>query len=160
MKKLNVGCGEDYKEGWINLDHRKNVKVDVRHDLNAFPYPFKDNEIAVCYVKNALAFLRDPIRVLKELSRITRKKGKIIVHTPHAISYAYVSGLGHTHHFTENTFNEHAIKEFELEKLLRLRSIEFVYNNRWKKFIPFKKYLKIFLRGLYDDIQYEFEVTK
>ena len=160
MKKLNLGCGEDYKEGWINIDHRDNVKKDIKVDLNKFPYPFKKGKMDLCYMRNTLSFLRDPIRVLKELARITKNGGSVVISAPHALSYSQISGLGHNHHFTENSFNINAMREFQLEKLLKLRSQEFIYNNRWKRFIPFKNYLKIFLRGIYDDIKYEFEVIR
>lgn len=31
MKKLNMGCGIDYKEGFMNLDFHSHVKIDVEH---------------------------------------------------------------------------------------------------------------------------------
>ena len=34
--KLNLGCGTDYKEGWINVD-MGDCKCDVKHDLENFP---------------------------------------------------------------------------------------------------------------------------
>jgi len=54
MKKLNLGCGEDYKEGYINLDILDNEFVDVIHDLNKFPYPFKDDEFGEIYIHHVL----------------------------------------------------------------------------------------------------------
>jgi len=34
MNKLNIGCGKDYREGWINLDYDKDLKKDVSFNLN------------------------------------------------------------------------------------------------------------------------------
>lgn len=42
-KKLNLGCGKDIKKEYVNLDIRKFPGVDIIHDLNKFPYPFKDD---------------------------------------------------------------------------------------------------------------------
>ena len=42
--KLNLGCGRDIREGYVNLDKAGLDGVDVVHDLNVFPYPFEDNE--------------------------------------------------------------------------------------------------------------------
>jgi hypothetical protein len=42
-KKLHLGCGTNIKKDWINLDFVKLKGVEVVHDLNKFPYPFKDN---------------------------------------------------------------------------------------------------------------------
>ena len=40
-KKLNIGCGEFKKDGYINVDYYSVSEPDVKHDLNKFPYPFK-----------------------------------------------------------------------------------------------------------------------
>ncbi|MEK6954514.1 MAG: hypothetical protein AABX01_05875 [Candidatus Micrarchaeota archaeon] len=44
--KLNRGSGiTKQKEGWVNLDIVKSEGVDVVHDLNKFPYPFKKSTV-------------------------------------------------------------------------------------------------------------------
>ncbi|TSC67282.1 MAG: methyltransferase type 11 [Parcubacteria group bacterium Gr01-1014_72] len=42
-KRLNFGCGDFRKEGFINLDGNPAVQSDVLHDLDVFPYPFPNN---------------------------------------------------------------------------------------------------------------------
>ncbi len=44
LKKLNLGCGLNHREGYVNLDAVKLPGVDVVHDLNKMPYPFKTNQ--------------------------------------------------------------------------------------------------------------------
>ena len=56
-------------------------------------------------------------------------------------------------------FDKWRLKEYGLEEL-ELINKKFVFKNKWKKFIPFKKYLKIFFIGLYDDIKFEFKINK
>ncbi len=41
--KLNLGCGKQIKEDYTNLDKVALEGVDVVHDLDVFPYPFRDN---------------------------------------------------------------------------------------------------------------------
>ena len=47
-KKLNLGSGNDIKNGYVNIDFKQSQGVDVVHNLNKFPWPFVDktfNEI-------------------------------------------------------------------------------------------------------------------
>lgn len=160
IKKLNFGSGKDYREGWINVDIRKNVKSDVKHNLDKLPYPFKNNEFEEVLMSHVLEHLNDPIRTLKEIIRISKNNSKIIIKVPHAYSYANNSDVQHKTNFTENSFTKEHLEEYELEEL-KLEKVEFLFPvNKWKKLIPFKKYLKIFFNGIYDDLYFEFKVVK
>jgi predicted SAM-dependent methyltransferase len=59
MTKLNFGCGEEIMEGFVNMDILKLEGVDVAHDFNKFPYPFKDNEFDEIYTSHVLEHLED-----------------------------------------------------------------------------------------------------
>ena len=53
LTKLNLGCGNDYMKGWTNLDIL-DVKTDVSHNLNKFPWPFKNNTFNEILMKSVL----------------------------------------------------------------------------------------------------------
>ena len=54
MNKLNLGCGFDYRPGWINADRFKECKPDVVVDINEPPWPFNDNEFDHILLKHVL----------------------------------------------------------------------------------------------------------
>ena len=93
MKKLNLGCGNFKKKGYINLDVNKNVKPDVVHDLDKFPYPFKGNYFDLIEADHVLEHTNDPFRVMKELHRIIKYNGTIIIRVPH-----FSRGITHSDH--------------------------------------------------------------
>lgn len=76
--KLNVGCGTDYKKGWVNIDNNSDnnindSKLDLNWDLRN-PLPFPDNSVNFIFnehfiehltVDEGKAAVRDFIRVLK-----------------------------------------------------------------------------------------------
>ena len=35
--KLNLGCGKDYRDGWVNVDFYDDSTCDIKHDLEVFP---------------------------------------------------------------------------------------------------------------------------
>lgn len=157
--KLNLGCGGIYKEGYVNVDISSKYKTDKIVDLNTFPYPFNENTFKEVTMDMILEHLDSPINSLKEIIRICKNKARILILVPHATSYANFGDIQHRHLITENSFAEFLLREYDLEELI-LISHKFIFTNKWKKYIPFKHYLKIFLMGIYDDMLFEFEVVK
>ena len=105
MKRLNLGSGEDYKPGWVNLDYNKRYKTDIIHNLDKFPYPFKNNEFDLVYCSHVLEHVDDFFRTLKELSRILKKEGILHLKVPHFSNGNGYSDLSHKRFFGWFTFN-------------------------------------------------------
>lgn len=83
MNKLNLGCGKDIKEGYINLDCVKLPGVDMIHDINKFPWPLKDNTFDEVYCSHVLEHFEDFIKVMKEIKRVCKKDARIVIRVPH-----------------------------------------------------------------------------
>lgn len=92
-KKLNLGCGEFKKTGYVNVDFYSVSEPDIRHDLNQFPYPFPDNEFETIEADHVIEHLHDPFGVMKELKRIAADKAEIIIRVPH-----FSRGFTHADH--------------------------------------------------------------
>lgn len=83
FKKLNLGCGQFPKEGYVNLDIDKNSLADIICDLNKFPYPLKDNSFELIVADHVLEHLNYTFKVMQELSCILTTNGKLIIRVPH-----------------------------------------------------------------------------
>lgn len=92
-KKLNLGCGESKKEGYVNVDFSPLVSPDVVHNLNQFPYPFEDNSFELIEVFHVLEHLDKPFDVMKELHRILKPDGLLYIKVPH-----FSRGFTHAEH--------------------------------------------------------------
>lgn len=91
--KLHLGCGEDYREGYHNVDFHDHVKVDQVFDLNVFPYPYEDNSFDEIIAFHVLEHLNNPFLVMKELHRISKPSAKIYIKVPH-----FSRGFTHSEH--------------------------------------------------------------
>ncbi len=83
IKKLNLGCGQFPKDGYVNLDCSPLAKADVLHDLNSFPYPFEENSFDLIEADHVLEHLAEPFEVMGELNRICKPGGIIHIRVPH-----------------------------------------------------------------------------
>jgi len=43
MMKLNLGCGHDYRKGFLNVDVRANARADRVEDIRALPWLMSDS---------------------------------------------------------------------------------------------------------------------
>lgn len=103
MKKLNLGCGTDIKEGYVNLDVAKLPGVNVVWDINKLPLPFKKEEFDEIYCKDVLEHV-DYIPLLKEIHRILRMGGIVKIRVPHFTSKNLYIDPTHKHGFSFDTF--------------------------------------------------------
>jgi hypothetical protein len=83
MKKLNLGSGNNYLEGYVNVDDNIHVKADVVHDLNSYPYPFGADEFEEILADHVIEHLDDPLDFLQESYRISKDGAKTIIKCPH-----------------------------------------------------------------------------
>lgn len=79
--KLNLGCGEDYRDGWHNVDVVERVEPDEVVDLSSFPWPWDDESADYILASHVLEHLPTE-RALKECVRICEQGGHIEVQMP------------------------------------------------------------------------------
>jgi len=110
MKILDIGCGNNkYKslnkgDKVIGLDSIKLQGIDVIHNLEKFPWPFKNEEFDLIICNNILEHLSDLIRTMEELWKILKKGGKIKIDVPYFSYYGAFQDPTHKRFFTYKTF--------------------------------------------------------
>jgi SAM-dependent methyltransferase len=105
MKKLNLGCGKKIKKGYVNQDIVDLPGVDLVHDLNKFPWPFKKNQFDEVYCDNILEHLDSILKPMEEIWRITKNKSKIEIIVPAFPSIGAAVDPTHKQFFTYLTFD-------------------------------------------------------
>jgi len=82
--KLNIGCGNDKRDGYTNLDISPDVHPDVVADITEC-IPFRDNTFDEVLCNNVLTQILFPqtfVQVMNDLWRITKPNGCIYIRVP------------------------------------------------------------------------------
>lgn len=145
MKKLNLGCGADVRNGFVNVDRVKLQGVNIVHDLNKFPWPFKDNEIDYILCDQVLEHLNDIPKCLRELWRISREKGVIQIGVPHYAAPGAWFDLTHKHPFgwmsldymAVNKIHRHSVgkrheHEYGLKEKFIIKKRKFIFGKLYR----------------------------
>lgn len=113
--KLNLGAGNDKREGFINVDNSMLFGPDEVVDLN-MAWPWADNSIDDVIARHVLEHLRlAPTDVMRNLYRILKPGAKALITVPHPRSDAYLNDPTHRTPYMPGTF------EFFSEEI----------NNKW-----------------------------
>jgi ubiquinone/menaquinone biosynthesis C-methylase UbiE len=81
--KLDLGCGENKREGFASVDLF--AAADFKVDLTKFPWPFKDNSVEELWCSHFFEHMDGPERVkfMDECYRILVRKGKMTIIVPY-----------------------------------------------------------------------------
>jgi SAM-dependent methyltransferase len=110
MKILDIGCGNNKyigpnkKDKVIGIDSVKLDQVDVVHNLEKFPWPFKDNEFDRVVTNHCLEHLTDLVKTMEEIHRITKRNSLIEINVPYFAFYGAFQDPTHKRFFTWKTF--------------------------------------------------------
>jgi len=105
IMKLHLGCGNDYRQGYVNLDSSPEVGPDFVWNLENTPLPFEDNSIDEVLANHVLEHIHNFIPLMHELHRISKKKAIIKIRTPFFAAWGQYNDPTHVRFFSPFTFN-------------------------------------------------------
>lgn len=104
MEKLNLGCGKDYREGYINADISHLSSADHVFDFTE-GIPYKNNYFSEIIANNCLTQIADSktfVFVMNELWRVC--KGEIFIRVPNALDICAWQDPMDCRRFTDQSF--------------------------------------------------------
>lgn len=162
--KLNLGCGANYLDGYINVDHPRTVTPkDLAMDLEKTPwYCFQANYADEILMQDVLEHLTFPDEKINEVHRILKPGGRFWGGVPYGFSDGAIQHLEHRCFWTEKSF-EYLTgvsgypplggPKFKLD-YVRLTSCNNTWRTRCRNLIPFRTFLRHWLRNMYDSIEF------
>lgn len=85
LLKLDLGCGDNKREGFKGVDFVKTKSTDYVHDLFSFPWPFKENSVEEVHCSHFFEHVPAHLRpkFMDEIYRILAPGGKVTIITPY-----------------------------------------------------------------------------
>ena len=178
--KLNLGCGKDYIDDWVNVDFYDDSKCDVTHDLEEFPWPWEDDSVSEIRIIHTLEHLgvdrKVYIKILQEMYRVCEDDATIMVAVPSPWHWNFTSDPSHVRPVTPDGLNlfskEHCQKCIDEGKSetpfamiynvdLRPHDVVWVYDEWWRNKLNKKEVLQSQmeeLHSMYRNVVTEFQI--
>ena len=155
LKKLDVGCGKYKHAGCVGMDRVALIGVDVVHDMNCFPWPFKSDEFSYVRLSHVIEHCDSIVQMMEEVYRVVCNGAIVEVTTPHYTDPISWKDITHKWHLSTKSFeyfeagnstNYYSKARFEIvdsyveiSKLFKILGIEFLVNlsrqnKRWRFF--------------------------
>jgi len=87
--RLNVGCGRNIQEGWVNLDSSPLPGVDLVCDLERVrdrPIDLPDRTVELFLLSHVIEHVRDSLGLMQELWRLAIPNALAVIRVPHGAS--------------------------------------------------------------------------
>jgi cyclopropane fatty-acyl-phospholipid synthase-like methyltransferase len=105
VRKLNLGCGKDIREGYINVDLVKGDGVDFAVDLDVAPWPFVERNFDKIVAYDVFEHVHKPVTFMTECHRLLHDGGLLHMRTPHYMARHAYTDPTHVRFPTENTWD-------------------------------------------------------
>jgi SAM-dependent methyltransferase len=106
--KLNLGCGFDKRDGWLNVDGFAECQPDQLLDIEQTPWDLPSDAFEHILMKHVLEHVGADFKVfaavMRELYRVAAPGGILEIHVPHVRHDTFWSDPTHVRAFTPLTF--------------------------------------------------------
>lgn len=124
--RLNLGCGEDYRPGYWNVDISDGVLTDQLLDLENIPWALPSDHFTHVLAEHVVEHVSDPVEVMREMARVAKPGGYVEIAVPTGINAR--TDPTHRNEWTYQTpeyFDENGPYSWEAGCNLSLRTREF-----------------------------------
>jgi ubiquinone/menaquinone biosynthesis C-methylase UbiE len=101
--KLNIGCGREILDGWVNADRYPVDPRVVEADLMHLQFP--DDSFDEIIAKHVIEHVEDAVTAFNELWRVAKHGAKITIVTPRWTSRQSWTDPTHRWHFDVDTID-------------------------------------------------------
>lgn len=115
--RLDLGCGQNKREGFKGVDIEKVEGVDYVVDLFQFPWPFEDSSVDEIHMSHFVEHVPDLCKFMNEIYRICKNEAIITSITPYYTSIRAWQDPTHVRAISEVTYYYFSKEWREVQKL-------------------------------------------
>ncbi len=141
--KINLGAGEDIRDGFINHDITALSGIDVVHDLNVFPWPWEDSSVDEILARDVVEHLDDFMLTMEEIYRVLKPGGLLKIKVPYWNSVSCYADPTHKKGFHELTFRFFDPSSVYCKERHYYTHARFHINKECFVLVPFSPYIGI-----------------
>ena len=143
---FDLGCGARKSAGAFGMDSVRLPGVDLVHDLESRPYPLPHDCADEVVLNHVLEHFADPLPVLEEVWRITRRGGCVTIRTPHYSGPFAWKDPTHRRAFSSQSFgyfgeNDYSYYTRARFRVARIRLKYFMEEHQWPR--PYRAWARL-----------------
>lgn len=101
--KLHIGCGQDYKDGYCNLDRSPDVRADIYFDLETCSainqLPFEEDTFDEIFAAHTLEHITNILPLMEELYRVAKPGCVFLIRVPYGSTASAFDDPTHVRQF-------------------------------------------------------------
>lgn len=106
--KLNMGCGVNRREGWVNVDKEAACNPDLLLDVERFPWPLDDDSVDEMLFHHSLEHMGQSsslfLDIMQEIYRVCSHGATLQVNVPHPRHDHFLGDPTHVRAITPDLF--------------------------------------------------------
>lgn len=103
--RLDLACGSHKRKGFTGVDVTKQgTKADLEHDLETYPWPFRDNTVEEVFCSHFIEHVSDLVAFINELWRVLKPGGRVQFVAPYYTSVRAFQDPTHKRFISEQLF--------------------------------------------------------
>ena len=103
--KIDLGCGQNKKNGFIGVDCVDLSGVDIVCNVDKEKIPLEDSSVSEIYSMHFMEHVQDLLKVMEEIWRVCDKDAKVVIAVPYFTSVGAFRDPTHKQFFAYNTFD-------------------------------------------------------
>ena len=137
--RLDLGCGNNKKEGFLGVDFSNECDADIIHNLDIYPYPFEDSTVSEIFCSHFFEHVGSTKNFMEECWRMLQSGGVLDIIVPYYTSLRATQDFTHKNFISENSFlyfnknwiDQNKLQHYNIDCNFSIDNVRYFYAPEW-----------------------------